>query len=203
MPIDEVRQVEQLAQQALAAPINNLIIVVALGALVILGLMLFIGYKALPVITRIFTSLTDSYKAMAANIEKLTALEAQSTTTSNVIIDEMRKQTAVIEASSVKTNDTLIVVNDKLTGVNDTLTDNTEELRKLVQSFTELRAEVNSALKSIDSKADCEDVDRKLDDLQVTIVKAFTEQQKRKTDSQPITPVVIEDNAKPDAGKAA
>lgn len=174
--IDGVKQVEQLAQQALAAPINNLIVVLAISAIFIVLFFLFVGYKALPVITRIFTSLTDSYKAMADNIQKLTALEAQSETTSTIIIDELRKQTTAIQTTSAKTI--------------DTLTENTEEIRKLAQMFVDLRSKVEDALQNLDDKADKTDINRKFDEFQVSVVKAFAEHMKRKTDSQPITPVI-------------
>lgn len=174
--IDGVKQVEQLAQQALAAPINNLIVVLAIAAIFIVLFFLFVGYKALPVITRIFTSLTDSYKAMADNIQKLTALEAQSETTSAIIIDELRKQTTAIQTTSAKTI--------------DTLTENTEEIRKLAQMFVDLRSKVEDALQNLDDKADKTDINRKFDEFQVSVVKAFAEHMKRKTDSQPITPVI-------------
>lgn len=174
--IDGVKQMEQLAEQALAAPINNLIVVLAISAIFIVLFFLFVGYKALPVITRIFTSLTDSYKAMADNIQKLTALEAQSETTSAIIIDELRKQTTAIQTTSAKTI--------------DTLTENTEEIRKLAQMFVDLRSKVEDALQNLDDKADKTDINRKFDEFQVSVVKAFAEHMKRKTDSQPITPVI-------------
>lgn len=179
MPIDGTKQVEQLAQQALAAPINNLIVVLALSAIFIVLFFLFVGYKALPIITRIFTSLTDSYKAMADNIQKLTALEAQSETTSAIIIDELRKQTTAIQITSTKTI--------------DTLTENTEEIRKLAQMFVDLRSRVEDVLHNLDDKADKTDINQKLDEFQVSVVRAFAEHMRRKTDSQPITPVITSD----------
>ena len=114
---------------------------------------------------------------MAANIEKLTALEAQTASTSNVIIEEMRKKTVAIEQSSTKTI--------------DTLTENTEAIRLLAKGFTELRARVEEVLKGIDDKADRAEVDQKIDELQTAVIKA-AETAKRKTDSQPIT-IVVDD----------
>ena len=180
MPTDEIKQMEQLAQQALAAPIDKLMIVFGIGAIAIVLVFLFIGYKALPIFAGIFKSLTESYKAIAASIEKLTALEAQSSNTSNVIIDEMRIQTTAIQTSSTKTI--------------DTLTENTEAIRALVVGFADLRKRVEDVLKGIDDKADRQEVDQKLAELQTALVKV-AETAKRKTDSQPLAPVELPKDA--------
>jgi len=140
-------QALELAQQTLDAPINNLIVSVAIFALAILGLTIFVLWKSSGFLAKFFNVMTE-------NIQKLTTLEQQNSEQSKNILEglnknttEMSKQTGVIEVLSHDTRSYQTLVSDNLAAHTQQIEANTAKLDKLQES----QVAQNAALrKSID-----------------------------------------------------
>ena len=180
-------QAIELAKQAAEAPINNLIVVVAIFALGILALAIFVFWKSSGFLARFFNVMTE-------NIQKLTTLEQQNSQQSKNILDgltsntaEMSKQTNVIEGLSRDTRSYQTLVSDTLSGVGDEVKNatkrtiaNTEAIARLAESVetnnSEIRKsidELTEQIKRLSEKDECTDLVIKWAQLKDELIAAM------------------------------
>lgn len=180
-------QAIELAKEAVNAPINNLIAVVAIGALGILALAIFVFWKSSGFLARFFSVMTE-------NIQKLTTLEQQNSEQSKRMLEglahnttEMTKQTTVIEGLSRDTRSYQTLVSDTLSGVGDEVKNstkrtiaNTEAIARLAESVetnnSEIRKsidELTEQIKRLSEKDECTDLVIKWAQLKDELIAAM------------------------------
>ena len=196
-------QAAQVAQAALQAPINNLVVLLALIALLIMALGGFLVWKFAP-------ALIGLYKQQAATNEKLTQIVGQNSDQAKLAMasvdkntNEMVKQTAAIEAQTTiiegqgrRLNAYQTLVSDNLSAHTDQIAQNTANIAALKESIDALSEQIKNML---EDKAACADVEERITKLRDEIVALVTQQQARKTTE---TPAVLPANVTVDDAPA-
>lgn len=196
-------QAAQVAQAALQAPINNLVVLLALIALLIMALGGFLVWKFAP-------ALIGLYKQQASTNEKLTQIVGQNSEQAKLAMasvdkntSEMVKQTAAIEAQTAiiegqgrSLNAYQTLVSDNLSAHTDQIAQNTANIAALKESIDALSEQIKNML---EDKAACADVEERITKLRDEIVALVTQQQARKTTE---TPAVLPANVLTDDAPA-
>lgn len=202
-------QAAQLAQAALQAPINNLVVLIALLALLIMALGGFLVWKFAP-------ALINLYKQQAETNSKLTQIVGQNSEQAKLAMssvdkntDEMVKQTAaierqtnVIQAQGKDLNVYQTLVSDTLSAHTDQIAANTASVKETKDSIDAIKASIEELSKQIrdflEGEAACAGAEEAIKKLRDEILTIVQQQEVKKT-----VPVIIPDSdagAKPASG---
>lgn len=142
-------QSEQIAQAALQAPINNLVIIVALIALFIVLLVGVTIWKVSPAIINLFKQLAD-------NNSKLTDLSGQNSEQLRLVketvqknTDEMSRQTSAIEIQTVEIKTQSLNFRSYQTLVSDNLAAHTAQINANTTNIIDLKTSIDSLSEQI------------------------------------------------------
>ena len=142
-------QSEQIAQAALQAPINNLVIIVALIALFIVLLVGVTIWKVSPAIINLFKQLAD-------NNSKLTDLSGQNSEQLRLVketvqknTDEMSRQTSAIEIQTVEIKTQSLDFRSYQTLVSHNLAAHTEQINANTTNIIDLKTSIDSLSEQI------------------------------------------------------
>lgn len=142
-------QSEQIAQAALQAPINNLVIIVALIALFIVLLVGVTIWKVSPAIINLFKQLAD-------NNSKLTDLSGQNSEQLRLVketvqknTDEMSRQTSAIEIQTVEIKTQSLDFRSYQTLVSDNLAAHTAQINANTTNIIDLKTSIDSLSEQI------------------------------------------------------
>lgn len=206
----------QLAQAALQAPINTLVVLVAIIALIIVLGVGFLMWKFAPIILRQIQQQIETNAKLTKIIEdgekraeqRTTALSdlskqtANQTTVLNTISEKTDKQTNVLEIMGktfgdhqIATHETVANLSDKVDGLEKTVNSNSE-------SIVALTEQIKNLITKLEDKAACAEAEERMRKIRDEILDKLTsEQAKRATGTTPA--VVIPDDPQAGADKAA
>lgn len=181
-------QSEQLAQAALQAPINNLVILLALIALVIVLLVGFAIWKVAPAVINLF-------KQQADTNSKLTQLVGQHSNQLTLAIDsvdknttEMVKQTSAIDAQTVEIKGQSLDLRNYQTLVSDNLSAHTEQIAVNTANIVELKASIDALPEQIrlviEDKLACAGIEALINKLRDEIFNITNKQEAQHSASQ-------------------
>lgn len=181
-PIEQVKEAEQLVEAALQAPLNNLVIVVALMALVIILGVGFLIWRFLPVIIKQIQQQLDTNQHLSTivgqNVEQI-KLTTQALTSNTVeaqkIIISIDRQTDVIQSQDRDLRNYQTLVSDNLSAHTEQIAANTrsiETMREQIEvKFTELSSQIETISEDKTVCAGHEALLRKLRDEVIDTIK--------------------------------
>lgn len=168
-------------QQSVNAPINNLLIVTALFALVLSGGVVVMILKFGSFGTRLFSQLSETLRIVSDNIKTLTALEEKSKEQSDLIISGVQENTAAVNLLRNDFRNYQTLSSDTISGQGERIA----ALEKSIQAgFKELSESIDQLNKRISEqldKQDCEDIETKLEEVKKIVHDALEEKAKRET----------------------
>lgn len=187
---------EQLIAAAAEAPLNNLVILLALFALVIVLAGLFVIWKFVP-------PLYNLYKQQAETNAKLTQIVQQNSsrvgqvqvalsqnntgmmdlgvkidTQTNTLAEVIKQQNKEYHDYQVLVSDNLSSHDSVLSNNTDALVDNTSKIEALTVSIDSLKVQLEAA---INERRDCGDQDGIMGKLLLEVVRLRTELQQRRS----------------------
>jgi len=154
-PIEQVKEAEQLVEAALQAPLNNLVIVVALVSLVIILGIGFLVWRFLPIIIKQIQQQLDTNEHLSTivgqNVEQIkltTQVVTSNTVEARKIITSIDRQTTVIQGQGRDLRNYQTLVSDNLSAHTEQIAANTrsiETMREQIEAkFTELSSQIET-----------------------------------------------------------
>ena len=184
-PIEQVKEAEQLVEAALQAPLNNLVIVVALMALVIILGVGFLIWRFLPVIIKQIQQQLDTNQHLSTivgqNVEqiKLTtqALTSNTTEVQKVIVS-IDRQTDVIQSQDRDLRNYQTLVSDNLSAHTEQIAANTRSIETMREQIEVKFTELSSQIETIsEDKAVCAGHEALLRKLRDEVIDTIKQQQ--------------------------
>lgn len=184
-PIEQVKEAEQLVEAALQAPLNNLVIVVALVSLVIILGVGFLIWLFLPMIIKQIQQQLDTNQHLTTivgqNVEqiKLTtqALTSNTTEVQKVIVS-IDRQTDVIKIQGRDLRNYQTLVSDNLSAHTEQIAANTrsiETIREQIEvNFKDLSTQINTI---IEDKNVCAGHEALIQQLRAEVIGTIKQQQ--------------------------
>ena len=184
-PIEQVKEAEQLVEAALQAPLNNLVIVVALVSLVIILGVGFLIWRFLPMIIKQIQQQLDTNQHLTTivgqNVEqiKLTtqALTSNTTEVQKVIVS-IDRQTDVIKIQGRDLRNYQTLVSDNLSAHTEQIAANTrsiETIREQIEvNFKDLSTQINTI---IEDKNVCAGHEALIQQLRAEVIGTIKQQQ--------------------------
>lgn len=190
-------QAEQIAQAALQAPVNNLVVLVAL---ISLGIVLLVGFT----VWKVAPAVINLYKTQAETNAKLTTIVGQNSEQAKLAIqsvdkntDEMvkqtsaiKEQTSIIQLQGKDLNTYQVLVSDTLSAHTEKIAENTASVQAIKESIDTLSNQIKALLEDKIACADAEDRIKKLYEEILLLVKQ--QQAKHATGTNPV--VVVNNN---------
>ncbi len=184
-PIEQVKEAEQLAEAALQAPLNNLVIVVALVSLVIILGIGFLIWRFLPMIIKQIQQQLDTNEHLTIivgqNVEQI-KLTTQAVTSNT---DEARKitvsidrQTTVIQRQGLDLRNYQTLVSDNLSAHTEQIAANTRSIETMREQIEVKFTELSSQIETIsEDKAVCAGHEALLRQLRNDVIDTIKQQQ--------------------------
>lgn len=197
-------QPEQIAQAALQAPINTLVILVAVIAmLIVVGVGVLI-YKFAPIILKQIQQQIENNKQQVETNSKLATIVEQNATQAKLAMQsvdnnttEMAKQTAAIERQTAivqlqgkDLSSYQVLVSDTLSAHTTQIAENTASVQAIKESIDTLSNQIRTLLEDKIACADAEDRIKKLYEEILILIKQ--QQAKHATGTNPV--VVVNNN---------
>jgi len=184
-PIEQVKEAEQLVEAALQAPLNNLVIVVALVSLVIILGVGFLIWRFLPMIIKQIQQQLDTNQHLITivgqNVEqiKLTtqALTSNTTEVQKVIVS-IDRQTDVIQSQDRDLRNYQTLVSDNLSAHTEQIAANTRSIETMREQIEVKFTELSSQIETIsEDKAVCAGHEALLRQLRNDVIDTIKQQQ--------------------------
>jgi len=184
-PIEQVKEAEQLVEAALQAPLNNLVIVVALVSLVIILGIGFLVWRFLPMIIKQIQHQLDTNEHLTTivgqNVEQI-KLTTQAVTSNT---DEARKitvsidrQTTVIQRQGRDLRNYQTLVSDNLSAHTEQIAANTRSIETMREQIETKFTELSSQIETIsDDKTVCAGHEALLRQLRDDVIDTIKQQQ--------------------------
>jgi uncharacterized membrane-anchored protein YhcB (DUF1043 family) len=184
-PIEQVKEAEQLAEAALQAPLNNLVIVVALVSLVIILGIGFLIWRFLPMIIKQIQHQLDTNEHLTIivgqNVEqiKLTTQAVTSNTTEvQKVIVSIDRQTDVIKIQGRDLRNYQTLVSDNLSAHTEQIAANTRSIETMREQIEVKFTELSSQIETIsEDKAVCAGHEALLRQLRNDVIDTIKQQQ--------------------------
>ena len=184
-PIEQVKEAEQLAEAALQAPLNNLVIVVVLVALLIIVGIGFLVWRFLPVIITQIQQQLDTNQHLTTivgqNVEQIRlTTEALTVNTREVQkqTESIDRQTNVIESQDRDLRNYQTLVSDNLSAHTEQIAVNTRSIEVMRQQievkFADLSTQINSI---IEDKKVCAGHEALIQQLRDDVINTIKQQQ--------------------------
>lgn len=184
-PIEQVKEAEQLAEAALQAPLNNLVIVVVLVALLIIVGIGFLVWRFLPVIITQIQQQLDTNQHLTTivgqNVEQIRlTTEALTVNTREVQkqTESIDRQTNVIESQGCDLRNYQTLVSDNLSAHTEQIAVNTRSIEVMRQQievkFADLSTQINSI---IEDKKVCAGHEALIQQLRDDVINTIKQQQ--------------------------
>lgn len=184
-PIEQVKEAEQLAEAALQAPLNNLVIVVVLVALLIIVGIGFLVWRFLPVIITQIQQQLDTNQHLTTivgqNVEQIRlTTEALTVNTREVQkqTESIDRQTNVIESQGRDLRNYQTLVSDNLSAHTEQIAVNTRSIEVMRQQievkFADLSTQINSI---IEDKKVCAGHEALIQQLRDDVINTIKQQQ--------------------------
>lgn len=184
-PIEQVKEAEQLAEAALQAPLNNLVIVLALMALVIILGVGFLIWRFLPIIIKQIQQQLDTNEHLSTivgqNVEQI-KLTTQAVTSNTVeaqkIIVSIDRQTDVIQSQDRDLRNYQTLVSDNLSAHTEQIAANTRSIETMREQIEVKFTELSSQIETIsEDKAVCAGHEALLRQLRNDVIDTIKQQQ--------------------------
>jgi len=191
-------QAEQLAQSALQAPLNTLVVFVALFAFVIVFGVGFLVWKFVPVILRQIQQQLETNRKLTDIVEQNSEQSKLAMQSVRDNTSEMTRQTTAIEQQTIeiKTQSAdlrnyQVLVSDNLSAHTDQLTENTETLKANTKSIIANTETIQTIKDSIEllsnqiqslleDKDACKGATDIINNLRADVLAFITEQQTKR-----------------------
>lgn len=192
-------QAAQIAQAALQAPINNLVVLLAIIALLIMALGAFLIWKfATPLLklyqqqaatneklTQIVGQNSEQAKVATQSVENNTAEMKKQTEAINTSIAAIDNQTQVIQVQNLNHNNYQTLVSDTMSAVKERVDGLETSVNSNTESIAALTEQIKALVDKLDDKAACADAEERMRQFRDEIVALVTQQQSKKTADLP------------------
>lgn len=184
-PIEQVKEAEQLVEAALQAPLNNLVIVVALVSLVIILGIGFLIWRFLPIIIKQIQQQLDTNEHLTTivgqNVEQI-KLTTQAVTSNTLeaqkIIASIDRQTDVIQSQGRDLRNYQTLVSDNLSAHTEQIAANTRSIETIREQIEVKFTELSSQIETIsEDKAVCAGHEALLRQLRNDVIDTIKQQQ--------------------------
>lgn len=186
-----VDQLKGILQSAAEAPVNNMIVLFAIGIVAFLIISAILIWKFAPVLIKL-------YEKQAETNEKLTTIVGQHSEQVTRTIESLDKNTSEVSRQTTAINAQTVVIEGQSrdlrsyqTLVSDTLSGHTDQLRENTEAVTALKATVeqlsvmSSQLKTaIDDKSACTNLETQIQTIRDEILNAISQQQTKRATSE-------------------
>jgi len=204
-------QAAQIAQSALQAPINNLVVVLAIAVMLFVIGVLYFTWRLFKYISnndsplvKVLREIRDAFNGMkTSTVEKTTQVITATNETNTILKDqteELKKMGKTFGDHQITTHDTVANLADKVDDLETVVTSNSESINELRKSIDELTAQIKNML---EDKAACADVEERIAKLRDEIVALVTKQQSKKTSEQTTVNVIPDTEDGSAVGEAA
>ncbi len=198
MGLNEVQQTTdqaaQVATAALQAPLNNLVVIVAILALIIVGSVIFVIWKFVPIILKQVQQLIDNNSkltniaAQNADQAKLSELALEKNTS------ELVRQTNAIENTNIEIKSQSLDFRNYQTLVSDGLNNHTNQIEAntaIIAKFEATMVALPEQIRvMIDDRMKCEGLEQLIRALRTEVVQALSQQTlTKRTGTQPVVPI--------------
>jgi chromosome segregation ATPase len=184
-------QATQVTQAALQAPINNLVVLVALFSLVILLLAGFIAWKVAPALINLYKAQSEVNRQNAETAKKLTEIVAQNADAARLAMSSVdnntsemsrqttaiEKQTGIIESQMLDQRNYQTLVSDTMDGVKNQVAENTAGIAELKASIETLSHQITEI---VSDKVACAGMVATVTNLKNEIMAILQKEQIRK-----------------------
>jgi len=188
-------QAAEIVKDALAAPLNNLVAISLILALVIVGSVVFVIWKLVPIIFKQVQQLIDNNSKLttiaAQNAEhvKISAIALEKNTV------EMTKQTNAIESQTVEIKSQSLDLRNYQILVSDNLANHSTQIEANTATLARFEATMNGLPEQlrvmIDDKLACAGIEQSIRALRAEVMQLISQQlqAKRTTGTIPIVPM--------------
>lgn len=202
-------QAAQIAQAAFQAPINNLVVVLAIAVMLFVMGVLFFTWRLFKYISnndsplvKVLREIRDAFNGMKTSTAEKTTQVITATNETNTILkdqtEELKNMGKVFGDHQIATHDTVANLSDKVDGLQTTVNTNTESIAALTE-------QIKALVDKLDDKAACADAEERMRQFRDEIKALLSEQQSKKTSEFPAVNVIADTDgsASPAAGSVA
>lgn len=184
-------QASQVTQAALQAPINNLVILVALFSLVLLLLAGFVAWKVAPALINLYKAQAEVNRQNAETAKKLTEIVGQNAEQAKLAMSSVdnntsemsrqttaiEKQTSIIESQMLDQRNYQTLVSDTMDGFKNQVAENTAGIAELKASIETLSHQITEI---VSDKVACAGMVATVTNLKNEILETLKKEYERK-----------------------